>query len=80
MNLTDPECSYGYPVSQLERELNADTFERLNKWMYGQTGAICTGSRYNHETREYEETGHSCGYVIYSGDVRRFLAGSPVID
>ena len=79
-NLNAPECEHGYPVSQLERELDAETFEALQKWMHGQTMTLCNGQRYSHETKEYYETGHSCGPVVYSWDVKRFLDGLAVID
>lgn len=78
--LSEPECSYGYPWTQLEREVDAETVERLSDWMSGQTMAICDGRRYNDDSREYEPTGHAHGLVVYRWDVERFLAGLPVVD
>lgn len=78
--LSEPECSYGYPASQLERELDADTFERLGRWLRGQTMMLCDGARYDHDSGKYVDTGHFHGAVVYSWDVDRFFAGLPVID
>lgn len=80
MSLNAPECSYGYPASQLERELDADTFKRLGEWMRGQTMMICDGQRYNRDSGECEATGTAHGYVVSRWDVERFLAGGEVID
>jgi len=81
--LSKPECHGGYPIAQLQRELDEDTFEKLSTWMRGQTGMICTGQKYNYDTEKYEPS--ECGdephgMVIYSWDVDRFFLGLPVID
>lgn len=76
--LTEPQCVSvpGYPVSQLETELTAEELHDLNKWMYGQTAAICDGRTFNHTTREYEPSGcsgHAHGTVYFTWDVSRWL-------
>lgn len=78
--LSEPECSYGYPWSQLEREFDAEVVDHLRKWLRGQTMSVCDGRQYNHDTGEYEATGHAHGGVVYRWDVERFLEGFPVID
>lgn len=82
MNLPEPECKYGYPIEQLEDILvPLNRYFEFNKWMYGQTGAICDGQEYDYSKKDYVATG--CGphgMVVYSWDVTRFLAGLPVID
>lgn len=80
MSLPKPECELGYPVTQLASVLG-DRFKEFGQWMYGQTMALCDGRSYNHEKREYEETG--CGphgTICYAWDVERFLAGRPIVD
>ena len=79
--LTDPQCKLGYPESQLEIEMSPDELKKFFSWMRGQTFSSCDGRMYNHETKEYEETG--CGphgYVYYPEDVYRFLYGWKVVD
>lgn len=83
MTLPEPECPLGYPKSQLDT-IFGDDVARLWQWMRGQTGAICTGTRYNHDTGAYElspcaKTG-AHGYVVYRWDVERFMVGGPILD
>jgi hypothetical protein len=80
MSLNAPECSYGYPMSQLEREMDAETLARFQAWIYSQTMAICDGRRYNRDTGEYDPTGHAHGLVAYQWDVECFLGGGEVVD
>lgn len=75
-----PECTIGYPDSQLH-EILEDRYDEFWKWMSGQTFSSCEGRAYNHEIGNYQETG--CGphgFVVYSWDVQRFLDGSPIVD
>lgn len=81
--LEPPECHLGYPIQQLKDRLPDADFEDLNKWMSGQTGAICEGRRYDHETREYEPdecANEPHGFVWYTHDIERWKRGLPVID
>ena len=76
-----PECTFGYPTTQLGRVLDAQAYNRLMLWMRGQTMAICDGRRFNYETGEYEPTG--CGPhgpVVYTHDVERWSRAGPIID
>lgn len=80
MKLVAPECKLGYPSRQVE-EIMGDRLSTFNRWMSGQTRAICDGRNYNHDIKAYEPSG--CGPhgpVTYSWDVQRFLAGLPIID
>lgn len=79
-DLPAPECKLGYPATQLEGLLGLRMNE-LNEWMIGQTFTSCDGRQYNYKLGKYEPTG--CGphgYVYYSHDVKKFLAGLPVTD
>lgn len=80
MKITPPKCHYGYPVSQLRDELDADTFTALNEWMRGQTMTLCNGTVYNHNIGRDEPSGCACGPVYYRWDVERFFSGLPVVD
>lgn len=80
MSHPQPDCIYGYTQGQLDSILGPRRIE-FNRWMYGQTGAICDGRRYDHNLKTYVETG--CGphgMVVYSWDLKRFLQNHPVID
>ncbi len=80
MTLEKPECSIGYPQSQLERILG-DRLDEFNRWMNGQTMTLCDGRSYCYECKQYRETG--CGPhgpVVYQWDLGRYLAGKPIID
>lgn len=75
-----PDCQLGYTTEQLESILR-DRLKEFNTWMVGQTIALCDGRSYNHNTKEYEDTG--CGphgLVVYSWDLSRFLDGRAVVD
>lgn len=78
-NLPDPDCTYGYTEAQIE-DIMGSRLEEFNKWMAGQTMAICEGREYNHSKGEYVATGHSHGVIVYVGDVMNFLRGFPVLD
>lgn len=72
-NFPEPECSGGYTDEQI-REIMGDRYDEFNKWMSGQTMMLCTGERYNYNTKEYErdcDTPH--GPVTYSHDAKRFF-------
>lgn len=80
LGLPEPECRYGYTMGQL-RTIMGERLPAFHAWFAGQTGSICDGREYDHEARAYKETG--CGphgAVVYSSDVRAFLAGRPVLD
>lgn len=74
------ECQLGFTRAQVEQILG-DRLDAFNYWMRGQTAAICDGKRYDHDAREYRETG--CGphgLVIYVHDVANYLDGGPILD
>ena len=76
-----PSCELGYTEEDLSTILTDPEKEDFYRWMRGQTLALCDGRRYNHERREYEETG--CGphgMAYYESDVQRFILGLPIID
>lgn len=84
MPLPKPECEGGYPRAQVTAILAAtnNTIEKFDHWMRGQTMMLCTGQRYNHDTREYEIScaGEAHGGIVYPWDLKRFLERKPVID
>ncbi len=61
---TEPQHEYGYPESQLRALMDATTFKRFIAWMRGQTFTAT-------------DAGEA---VYYAHDVRRFMAGKPIID
>lgn len=78
--MPEPICKLGYPEEQL-REILGDQYDDFQKWMIGQTMAICEGRSFHHDTRKYEANG--CGphgLVVYRWDLERFMKGLPVID
>lgn len=75
-----PACHYGYDREQIE-QLMADDLDRFDRWMRGQTIAICDGREYDYEASEYRETG--CGPhggVVYAHDVANYLNGGQIRD
>lgn len=76
----EPNCTHGYSFDLLDETLGAERFAELMDWMRGQTMMLCDGRRYDHDTREYYETGHVHGPVVYPWDVQRFLRGGPIVD
>ena len=78
-------CPLGYTEEDLERYFGAKKGEPHPLWtqLEGQTGAICEGRRFNHETREYEPTecaDHPHGYISYVSDVEEWVRGEKVSD
>lgn len=83
MTLTEPECPYGYPHSQLERELTEAEYASLRRQLDGQTQSICDGRLYSHERECYYDSPcveHPHGLVAYKGDVQEWVEGKPVSD
>lgn len=75
------ECELGFPYLQVERIIGRDRMTDFSYWMRGQTQAICDGRRYDHDAKRYYPT--DCGphgVVVYSHDLKRYLAGLPVLD
>lgn len=71
--LPAPTCRSGYPLAQVETILGARA-AAFWRWHEGQTGAICDGRSFDHDTRQYRDTG--CGPhgpVVYRWDLERFL-------
>lgn len=78
--LPQPICKMGYTKAQLEQILGPRLTE-FNRWMYGQTGAICDGREYDHAAKAYKPT--NCGphgMVVYAHDLRQFLSGGRALD
>jgi hypothetical protein len=61
--LAKQSCELGYTQQDLASIL-ADRVVEFDKWMFGQTVAIC----------------ESHGSVVYSWDLGRFLEGRPIVD
>ncbi len=77
--LPKPECSLGYTDDQLDQILGQRRQE-FNKWMSGQTVALCDGREYDYATGGYIPTGKAHGSATYPQDLQRFLDGRPIID
>lgn len=83
VNLPDQDCELGYSEALLAEKLPQDQYHHLMYWMRGQTMCICTGQRYNHDTKEYESTacaGNPHGSVLYPWDVKRWVDGGGPLD
>ncbi len=71
-----PDCEMGYSPEHLEWALGRDLYVEFQEWHAGQTGSICDGRRYDHESKTYYPT--ACaedphGFVAYTWDVHRWL-------
>lgn len=80
-----PSCPSGYTREDLERYFGAKQGEDHSLWrqLHGQTGLICEGRRFNHDTREYEPTEcaeHPHGFISYVSDAQEWYEGRPVSD
>lgn len=78
--LPEPDCQLGYTQPQLALifDFGLGAFQR---WMRGQTIALCEGRLYDHDAKEYRMSG--CGphgAVVYPHDVRQYLAGGEPLD
>lgn len=79
--LPEPECPMGYPVTQLQTFIT--DMDDLNRWLDGQTMALCEGRRWSYANSEWEPdecAGNPHGAVVYRRDVRRYLDRLPVVD
>lgn len=76
-----PDCEVGFTQPQLADIFGA-ALPDFEKWMSGQTRAICEGRKFNHDTREYETScrGVHHGVVTYPWDVQRYIRNLPIID
>lgn len=76
-----PACEAGFTRDQLA-DIFGVSLPDFDKWMYGQTQAICEGRKFNHDKREYEAAcnGVAHGVVTYPWDVQRYMRGLPIID
>lgn len=75
-----PLCKYGYTKEQID-DILGERSEEFNRWMYGQTMALCDGREYDYAKKEYRSS--DCGphgSITYKWDLERFLAGLPIID
>ena len=78
--LPKPDCELGYTDKQVDTIMGLRMAE-FQRWMAGQTMAICDGRRFSYAENRYEATG--CGphgYITYPWDLQRFLDGKPIID
>ena len=74
-------CKMGMTSDDLAYVFDEAALKDLAHWMRGQTGAICEGIEWDYALGDYIESG--CGphgYIVYTGDVERFVLGLPVID
>lgn len=83
--MPEPSCPLGYTREDLERHWGAKEGEPhpLFEALVGQTGSICEGRKYNHESGEYEPDAcaeHPHGFITYVWDVERWLDGLPPLD
>ncbi|RTK93182.1 hypothetical protein EKI60_06275 [Candidatus Saccharibacteria bacterium] len=80
-NLPEPECKLGFTAVQVKTILGDDT-TKFYHWIAGQTMALCEGTRYDYETKRYEEScgGAAHGPIVYPWDLNRYLSGLPIID
>lgn len=76
--MVDPQatCELGFTREDLDKIFGTGELDYKDFWfwMRGQTGSVCDGRLYNHETDEYEETG--CGphgRIVYAWDLHRYL-------
>ena len=73
---TERACPLGLTRQEQELALG-DQLAEFDQWMRGQTGAICDGQQYSHETASYWPTAcydNPHGFVVYAWDVERFLS------
>lgn len=76
----DGSCRYGFTENDLDQLLGARRPE-FDRWMRGQTQAICDGRTFDYGANSYVPSG--CGphgVISYGSDVRRFLSGGPIVD
>lgn len=70
-----PECRLGYTEVQLDAILG-DRRANFNRWMRGQTIALCGGPR--------DGGDRTCtvphGVAVYPWDLENFLRGGPILD
>lgn len=69
----ETDCRVGVSHATLKGWMDESQFERFEKWIYGQTVAICSPDDKNPCDEPH-------GVVYYRWDIRRFLDGLPVID
>lgn len=62
MNLPEPVCRFGYPMSQLS-ELLGPRYAQFQEWIHSQTVTLCDGQPPCLEAH---------GHVAFEGDVQRF--------
>jgi hypothetical protein len=86
MKLPQAKCKHGYTSDQLKGILGS-RIDEFNKWMYGQTMTKCSGEKIYEDGDGYDygdQNHHGCqeahGLVVFTHDLKRFLAGLPVID
>lgn len=68
------DCTYGYPIYQLEAILG-DRLEEFYEWHCGKTYVECDGTQW---FKEFKRNGECCGGVshgdvYYWSDVRMFI-------
>lgn len=74
IELPPPACEAGYTRDQIEAILGTAVGE-FDKWHRGQTGGICEGRSWSHETRSYTDRcgGTAHGFITYESDFRTFM-------
>lgn len=80
LDLPKPACRLGYTAKQLV-EILGDRLEDFWDWMIGQTVGVCSGLEYDQEKGVNRKT--DCGphgTVVYTHDLRRFMADGGPLD
>lgn len=78
-------CPMGYGAEEIGELLakHGRTTDEFYGYIEGQTGAICDGQRWDPEKHTYVPTECASlphGFVVYKGDLRRFLSRRRVLD
>lgn len=73
-DLPSPACESGYTRDQIEAILGP-AVASFDQWHRGQTGGICDGRIWSHETRTYSPRcgGVAHGFTVYESDFTTFM-------
>ena len=76
LRLPTSECPKGYPIEQAHQIVGESLVSAFNDWMRGQTVLICSGTRFNHDTKRYErDCPDPHGDIVFPWDLERFAQG-----
>lgn len=74
-DVTTNACPLGLTETEV-RDLMGERHAEFMTYMRGQTLAVCNGTRYDFEAKQYEDTeciAEPHGIVVYPWDAQRFL-------